>query len=138
MTGTLALLKQHGLKATAPRGAILGVLAAKHEPLSAQDIYKKLPKKTEIDLVTVYRTLASFEKAGIVKRVDLRSDAVLYELNDEHHHHIVCTSCGTVEDFDLCDIGEMAKKIAGHAKRFKTIGDHSLELFGICNACVKG
>ena len=93
-------------------------------------------KKSGMDLVTVYRTLASFEKAGIVKRVDLRADAVLYELNDEHHHHIVCTNCGTVEDFELCDMEALTKKIAQKSKHFKTIQEHTLELFGICTQCV--
>ena len=62
-----------------------------------EDLHKKL-KKYKIDLVTLYRTLASFEKNKLVKRVDLHKDAIYYELNLEHHHHIVCVECGKVDD----------------------------------------
>ncbi len=130
----LHILKEADLKATLPRLAVLGVLADFHEPKNVQDIHTKLSKKG-IDIVTVYRTLTSFEKAGLVRRVDLRKDAVFYELADEHHHHIVCTNCGDVEDFELCDIESLTKKITVKAKKFKTINQHSFELFGVCTAC---
>ena len=143
MTSLSLALKEHGLKATAPRLAVLEALGGEsgHAPRSAQDIHAALmknaaAKKSGMDLVTVYRTLASFEKAGIVKRVDLRGDSVLYELNDEHHHHIVCTNCGTVEDFEMCDMEALTKKIAQKSKKFTTIREHTLELFGVCTQCV--
>ena len=131
-------LKEHGLKATTPRVAILSVLREAHLPLGAQGVHVKLSKKSGIDLVTVYRTLASFEKAGIVKRVDLRTDTVMYEMSGRHHHHIVCTDCGTVEDFNICEMDKLTQKITQKAKRFSSIREHTLELFGVCNACVKG
>lgn len=137
MTDVRAILKKHDLKATAPRTALLSLLADKHAPMSAQDLHAKLPKTAPIDLVTVYRALESFQKAGIVKRVDLRTDSVLYELNDEHHHHIVCTECGLVEDFEMCDIELSVEKIARKSSGFASVRDHSLELFGVCNTCVK-
>lgn len=131
------LFLQAKLKSTPVRLLVCAHLHTKQMPVSAQDIYESLAKKHDIDLVTVYRTLATFEKAGIVKRVDLRKDAVFYELNNHHHHHIVCTKCGIVEDFELCEMEKLSKKVASKAKKFKTVSQHSLELFGLCNACVK-
>ena len=74
------ILKDYGLKATKPRELILAALAAERRPHAAQEVFDSLAKKNDIDLVTVYRTLASFEKAGLAKRVDLRQGAAAYEL----------------------------------------------------------
>ncbi len=123
-----------GLKATPARLAILKVLFKIKHPLMLQDMHKNLKN---IDLVTLYRTLGSFEKNGLIRRVDLHKDAIYYELNIEHHHHIVCIKCGLVEDFKLCNINHLTKKIITKSLNFKKINEHSFELFGICNACVK-
>jgi Fe2+ or Zn2+ uptake regulation protein len=126
------LLNTAGLKNTAPRIAILEVLFKTKQPETVQDIYKKLKN---IDLVTLYRTLDSFEKSQLVRQIDLHKDAVYYELNREHHHHIVCTRCGTVEDFRLCNMNLFIKKIVEKSSNFKMVNEHSLELFGMCKAC---
>jgi len=129
------IMHDANLKCTAPRELVIALLYEKHLPLSAQDIFEQLKKKNTIDLATVYRTLASFEKAGLVKRIDLRTDTVLYELNTLHHHHIVCTHCGRVEDFDLCEVDRLMKKVASQSSHFNVVSEHTLEFFGVCTAC---
>ncbi len=132
------LLKDKGQKATRARVAILDIFSKKKEPLNATMVYKALLKshKTKgINEVTVYRTLASLAEVNILKRVDLRKDSVYFELENEHHHHIVCTSCNTVEEFENEKIEEALKKIAVKSPKFKKIKDHSLELFGLCVNC---
>ncbi len=128
------VLQKAGLKITPARREILAYIIELHTPCGAQDIARALKKK-DIDLVTIYRTLLSFEKAGIVRRVDLRTDAVVYEVATTHHHHIVCTSCGMVEDFTDCDVSIRMKKIIRASKKFTSIQDHSFELFGTCGMC---
>lgn len=129
------ILKEHGLKATPARELVLAFMGAKRVPRTAQDLCTALGKKHVVDLVTVYRTLASFEKVGLVKRVDLRRGSVAYELAGEHHHHIVCTECGIVEDFDTCGLEPLIAKVQSRAKGFAKVSEHSLELFGICRTC---
>ncbi len=124
-----------GLKNTPTRGVVFEVFSANKKPITVQEIYERL-KKQKIDLVTIYRTIASFEKAELVKRIDLRQDAVFYELNLNHHHHIVCTSCGIMEDFEICEMENLSKKIVSQSKKFKTIAEHNFELFGVCNSCI--
>jgi Fe2+ or Zn2+ uptake regulation protein len=130
------VIKEKGLKITSARSAIFETLFKIKHPETAQEIHKKL-KKNKINLVTLYRTLDSFEKRGLVRKVDLHKDAVYYELNMEHHHHIVCTKCGTVEDFKLYNMDLLTKKIIRKALNFRTINEHSLELFGVCNTCTE-
>ena len=128
------ILHNAKLKSTNPRLAVLEVLSEIKRPETAQGIHKHLKK---IDLVTLYRTLASFEKSKLVKRIDMHKDAVCYELDTKHHHHIICTDCGKSEDFELCEMSHLTKKIATRSANFKNIQEHALELFGICNTCVR-
>ena len=137
MTRLQQILVENTLKVTPPRLAILDVFSEDCKPINAEYIFDKLKKKN-INLVTIYRTLSSFEKAGILKRVDLHKDAVYYELGNHHHHHIVCTLCGAVESFDDCDIKVLSKKVLNHSTKFKKINQHSLEFFGVCKVCDDG
>ncbi len=130
------LLRERKLKVTPARIAILGAFSAQCEPMSAEAVGKKLKRK-EINLVTIYRTLESFEKAGILSRVDLHQDSVHYELRGHHHHHIVCTNCGRIGEFEACGVAEFVRDVLKHSSAFKRVDQHSLELFGICTACVK-
>jgi len=130
------ILNDAGLKSTTPRLVVLKALSDLKHPMTAQEIHKKIGKN-KIDLVTLYRTLASFEKSQLIRRVDLHKDTVYYEFNNNHHHHIICTDCGVLEDFELCDIDRLTKKIVSKASNFKSVREHSLELFGICNMCAK-
>ena len=130
------ILKNGALKITPTRLAILDIFSNDCKPVNAEYIFEKLKNK-KINLVTIYRTLTSLEKAGILKRVDLHKESAYYELGNHHHHHIVCTKCGVVEGFDGCDIKTLSKKILGKSSKFKEINQHSLEFFGVCKACNK-
>jgi Fur family ferric uptake transcriptional regulator len=128
------ILREAGLKSTSPRLAVLKILSEIKKPITAQELFKKL-KKSDMDLVTLYRTLASFEEKGLLRRVDLQKDVIYYELNDEHHHHIVCTNCNKIEDFENREVERVLEKIAKKSVNFGNIKNHSLELFGLCREC---
>jgi Fur family ferric uptake transcriptional regulator len=128
------ILKEKGLKCTSTRLDIIKIFLKNHKPISADFIFNKLLES--IDEATVYRTLSSFEKSGILKRVDLRKDSIHFELNNDHHHHIVCIKCGDIEDFkENIEIEKQLQQIIGKSIRFKNITEHSLELFGLCKDC---
>ena len=128
------ILKAKGLKNTPTRKAILDVFPEDCKPINAEYIFVKL-KKQNINLVTIYRNLDSFEQAGILKRLNLNKGSAYYELvGDHHHHHIVCTSCGMTEEFGAHDIENAINRIS-KSSSFNTIKTHSLELFGICKKC---
>lgn len=129
-------LKKADLKATEPRLKILNVFLDSKKPLTADDVIKRL-KKGEIDGATVYRTLSIFEEAGLLRKVDLRKDAVCFEMANDHHHHIVCKTCGDLEDFEVCVPEMLLKQIAKQSKKFASFEDHSFEFFGKCKKCVK-
>jgi Fur family ferric uptake transcriptional regulator len=130
------LLKQAGQRATPARLAILDALAASLVPLGPKEIAAKL--KVKPDPVTVYRVLESLVRIGAVRRVDLRHDHADYELTDRgDHHHLVCLSCGRIEDFEGCGGDELAKKALKRSKHFASVSEHAVELFGRCKSCAK-
>jgi Fur family ferric uptake transcriptional regulator len=108
---------------------------AKEHHLSAEDIYRLLVEaKEEIGLATVYRVLAQFEAAGLIKRRHFESGQSVFELNHgDHHDHLVCIECGRVEEFVDQAIEQRQAEIAKSAG-FSMI-EHSLNIYGICKSC---
>ena len=130
-------LRSAGLRATQPRIAMLGKLGTARSPLSADELHRSLGR-SGMDRVTVYRTLESFKRVGIVREIDLKRGYALFELRDEHdHHHLVCVSCGKTEDFTGCNIDSLAKRALRNSSSFTSISEHSLELFGVCVTCTR-
>lgn len=130
------VLKKHGLKATAARSAVLHVLAKTKTPLSVQAVVEKL--KGTADQATVYRALEAFVEKGMARQVELGRGHATFELEGTgHHHHLVCTECGAVEDVEECDADAFAKQALINSKKFSRVSRHSLELFGTCRECTK-
>ena len=126
-------LKSSGLKATLPRIRILEVFqttAQRH--MTAEDVYKALiGESADIGLATVYRVLMQFEQAGLLTRSNFESGKSVFELNEgQHHDHLVCLSCGRVEEFFDDQIEQRQRAIA--LERGFEIHDHSLALYARC------
>lgn len=130
-------LKSSGLKATLPRLKILEVFqraaqSAEVRHLSAEDVYKALiAENLDVGLATVYRVLQQFEQAGLLMRNHFEQGRAVFELNEgSHHDHLVCLTCGRVEEFVDTEIEQRQHKIA-QAHGF-TLQDHTLALYGVC------
>ncbi|HEX4583660.1 MAG TPA: ferric iron uptake transcriptional regulator [Burkholderiaceae bacterium] len=132
-------LKVSGLKATAPRLKILEIFhkqstepdSARH--LSAEDVYRLLvAEHVDVGLATVYRVLTQFEQAGLLVRRHFEAGRAVFELNEgPHHDHLVCLTCGRVEEFVDAEIEARQKAIA--RERGFELQDHSLALYGVCH-----
>ena len=130
---TVQSLKESGLKATLPRRKILELFeASKVRHLSAEDVYKALiAEGIDVGLATVYRVLTQFEQAGLLIRHHFETGKAVFELNDEKHHdHLVCLTCGRVEEFFDAEIEKRQTKIA--KERGFTIHEHALYLYAEC------
>lgn len=118
-------IRGRGYKATPQRLAVVGALAAgQHQSLA--EIRERCPG---VGLVTIYRTLDLFSEIGVVRRLDLGSGA-RYELAEDHHHHLICESCGDVSEFERCPLD--LRRLKG--MDFE-IGSHTLEIYGRCADC---
>jgi Fur family ferric uptake transcriptional regulator len=130
-------LKATGRRVTRTRQAVLGLLERTAQPLSATEIFGQLQQEqVAIDLVTVYRTVHVLKELGLVAQIDLHQEGqARYELKEgrEHHHHIRCQVCGTIEDLVLCPLKKITKLIETQTKFI--VDDHTLEFTGLCPRC---
>jgi Fur family transcriptional regulator, ferric uptake regulator len=129
-------LRKAGLKVTIPRLKVLEIFeknAAQH--LSAEDIYKALlGTDSDVGLATVYRVLTQFEAAGLISRHNFIGGQAVYELcGQEHHDHIICVKCNTVEEFTDPMIEKCQNEVAKNMGYL--IVDHALNIYGICKNC---
>ena len=125
-------LKSSGLKATLPRIKILEVFQnTTQRHMTAEDVYKALLHEgADIGLATVYRVLMQFEQAGLLSRNHFESGKAVFELNEgKHHDHLVCVTCGRVEEFYDAEIEKRQHDIA-HGRGFE-LQDHALALYAV-------
>jgi Fur family ferric uptake transcriptional regulator len=126
-------LKSSGLKATLPRIKILEVFQQSVDRhLTAEDVYKTLLNEgSDIALATVYRVLMQFEQAGILARSHFESGKSVFELNEgTHHDHLLCLTCGRVEEFFDPEIEARQREVA--ASRGFSLQEHALSLYAVC------
>jgi Fur family ferric uptake transcriptional regulator len=131
-------LRGAGQRFTRNREALLGVLAAARRPLTIHEI---VASDTSLAMSTVYRNLTVLEEIGVVHRVVTSGDFAHYELAEdltEHHHHLVCSNCGAVDDvkaspkLEQCvrdAARDIARRTGFHTER------HLLDLIGRCSRC---
>ncbi|HNR65650.1 MAG TPA: transcriptional repressor [Atribacterota bacterium] len=134
-----------GYRITMPRQIILQVLDESKRHLSAEDIYLKVYQiYPTIGLTTVYRTLELLVRMGLVFKFDFGDGRARYELtrgdgNLSHHHHLICTNCGRIIDYDdfIEEELELIKKTRQELEKkygFE-IRNHTLQFYGLCKKC---
>lgn len=125
------------LKKTKGREAILSVLQTEAVPVDVSHIQTHLDEQqVSVNPATVYRILDTFYKSGIVERFEFQEGKFRYELSSKSdHHHLICESCGKIEDISDCAIPSLEKDIK-KKKKF-LVKRHSLEFFGLCADCQK-
>jgi len=128
--------KKAGLKITHQRLEVFRELAGSLDHPSAEGLYKRLQKKLPtISLDTVYRTLSTLEDHSIIIRVDTGESQARFEAKLEQHHHIICSQCGKISDFqwDAFDGENLPRDVM----EWGSIGKRQVTLHGICNDCMK-
>lgn len=130
-----ALLNRHQLRPTTVRLQILDLLATSPSPLSAAVVHARLGEGRP-DLATIYRNLDRFAAATIVRSMRFNDGTLRFEMaQGDHHHHLVCTRCGEIEDLASCRIEALADAaIQSHG--FHVVS-HSLEFYGTCRMCAQ-
>jgi len=134
--GFIRRCRDLGVKVTPQRVAIYRELMSTGEHPSAEIIYKKVKSYySNISLTTIYRTLETFEKLGIISVANVLHDTARYDANLDHHHHLVCIVCKKVEDFyddSLANLGLSKKSI----DNYKVLS-YTVQINGICKNCQK-
>ncbi len=127
-------LRSAGLRATAPR---LAVLAALHRQPHADT--ETVIRHVRADLGTVstqavYNVLAVVVEAGLARRIEPAGSVALYELRvADNHHHVVCRKCGAVADVD-CAVGRRPCLTPSDTHGY-LLDEAEVTYWGICPAC---
>jgi Fur family transcriptional regulator, ferric uptake regulator len=130
-----AALQQTGVRLTPQRLAIAAVLAQTGKETSAQELYERVRKRhAYIGRATVFRSLDRLVSAGLAQRLERPGHVSAYVWCEPgHHHHLICTTCRTVEDLDETAVAPLAETIA-QQRGFRV--DHAtLDFYGECRTC---
>jgi Fur family transcriptional regulator, ferric uptake regulator len=134
-----ARLRSDGQRYTANRRTLVEALSQAGGPISLPQL---LRRRRGLAQSSAYRNLVILEEAGIVHRIVTSDEFARYELAQDltqhHHHHRVCSRCGSVEDFTLpepveADLERALRRVGGRAG-FRT-ESHQLDLIGVCSGC---
>lgn len=125
------------LRATPARLAVMQLLEKAEIPVDVQMIQSYLGEAhIDTDPATVFRIMNMFMEKGLVKQISFNEGKFRYELASKpDHHHLICHSCGKVEDVSDCAIADLEEDIR-HKKGF-VVSSHSLEFYGFCSVCQK-
>ncbi|WP_456387324.1 Fur family transcriptional regulator [Desulfolithobacter sp.] len=126
--------RAHGLKITHQRIQIYRTLVDSSTHPAAEDLYRQLVRQIPtLSLDTVYRTLATFEKLDLVKRVETTGNQSRFEARTEQHHHFFCDDCGQLLDFTWPSFDSMP--LPEDLEKLGSIREKSLILHGLCSHC---
>lgn len=132
--GWPAQLRDAGYKITPARLAVLEVVAQEGGHLNPMEVYKQARATyPALGRATVYRTLELLTHLGIVRPIYVGDGGPTYIRAAGGHHHLVCSRCRKVVDFERCVADEMEKELR---ERFGfVITSHLLEFYGLCGTC---
>ncbi len=129
----MAIELPDGLRLTAQRRVLLELVDAWRGGFTVADLHEQArARDVRIGLATAYRTLDLLRAAGAVKQVAIGDRHVYVRCHEGHHHHLVCTSCGSVEHRELWAAPRAAELEQRHG--FSPAG-HELDIYGTCRRC---
>lgn len=118
-----------GLKMTGQRKLILQVLDSAEDHPSVETVYERAKElDSSISMATVYRTLNMLDELNLVIRHEFKENFSRYEVNEEHHHHLIDLETGDVIEFQNPELEKLKEKIANELGY--NLVDHRLELYG--------
>ncbi|MHC1784673.1 MAG: Fur family transcriptional regulator [Anaerolineaceae bacterium] len=129
------ILSQNNYRLTAPRLAVVEVIASSGRILNPMEVYLEARLLCQgLGLVTVYRTIEKLEELGLVQRVHLPGGCHSFIAAAEGHQHlIICSRCNRAEYFSGDDLTPIIGDLK--EKRGFLIQDHWLQLSGLCQIC---
>lgn len=101
---------------------------------SPEEVYARVKKKVPaISLATVYKNIHLFVESGIFRKMSMHHGSVRVEMNDEQHHHMVCSKCKTITD-----IGEKELGLSPTQRRLADgflVERYAVDVIGLCAKC---
>lgn len=131
---TIRHLKDHDIRITPQRHAILTYLIETESHATADDIHQALVSDfPSMSVATVYNNLRLFIKMAIVTELKYGDTSSRFDFVGEKHYHAICSECGKIKDIyypGLDDVELVASNLTGYE-----VSSHRLEIYGICPEC---
>jgi Fur family ferric uptake transcriptional regulator len=125
-------LADHNLNTTQQRELIVDQFFRAHDHISIDELLARVRKRNKkVGYATVYRTLKLLVDAGIAIQRQFGDGQARFEVDGEHHDHLICTKCGLILEFEDEEIEELQDKIAQRLGGFN-VTRHRHELYGLC------
>ncbi|NGQ96585.1 transcriptional repressor [Brevibacillus sp. SYP-B805] len=129
-------LREAGVRMTPQRRVILEYLYQQRNHPTADDIHReigaKYPEFRALSVTTIYNNLKTLKKYGLIKEIYTQAGIARYDSNIDHHHHLLCTVCGSIADYYYplrFPVDEL------RIDSDFTVEDIYVELRGICRLC---
>ena len=131
----VARLRSHGLRATAPRVAVLDVLERIPGHPDAEDVRAAVAARLgSVSTQAVYDILHTFTDAGLLRRIEPAGHPARYETRvGDNHHHLICRSCGETRDVD-CDMDHAPCLEPSQGHDF-VVDEAEVIFWGLCPTC---
>jgi Fur family transcriptional regulator, ferric uptake regulator len=134
---TLARLAEAGFRNSAGRRAVIEALGAEHCAVSARDLEERMRAGgRDVGRATIYRSLEQLAELHLVTRVDVGDGTARYEprhAGGEHHHHLICDTCGEVKPFEDEGLERAVRRLSEQVD-FR-VDEHDIVLHGACERC---
>ena len=132
-------LQSRGMRNTEQRRILLEHVFAEHAHFDADQLIERLPTKGESGYVsrpTVYRTLAEFVDAGLLKKFELDGRSVYeHDYGYPEHDHMYCERCEKLIEFQSSELTHLLETVASEHNFRRTA--HKLIVKGVCEDCRK-
>lgn len=127
-----AYLQENNLNTTQQRELIVDQFLRSKDHVSVDELLARVRKRNrKVGYATVYRTLKLLVESGLAIQRQFGDGQARYEVEGEHHDHLICTKCGLILEFEDSEIEALQERIAQRLGGF-TVIRHRHELYGMC------
>ncbi|AMB94451.1 transcriptional repressor [Aerococcus sanguinicola] len=131
---TITALREHKVRITPQREAIIKYLIETKDHPTAEDIFNELsPHFKSMSLATVYNNLNLLTRMHLVRELNYGDDASHFDFDLDRHYHVICEHCGRIVDLYYPILYELESYAAAYTG-FK-VNNHRLEIYGLCQDC---
>jgi Fur family transcriptional regulator, ferric uptake regulator len=132
-----AALQRAGQRLTPQRMAIAEALARSGKETTVQELYDRVRRRHPyLGRATVFRAVDMLVASGLAQRLERPGHVSAYVWCEPgHHHHLICTSCRSVEDLDEEAVAPLLQSIA--RRRGFRVDHATLDFYGECRACAR-
>jgi len=129
-------LRDSGHKLTNARLTVLMVLETSEGHMTSTEVLEQVSEADPtIGRASVFRALDLFTRLSMIRPtyIDSSITPTYVLLPGGHHHHVICTNCNRVIEFEDCHLGKLASELED--KLHVHLTGHLLEFYGLCEDC---